>query len=80
MFHKHSLGSCEVPHKIWDRSVQPFCRLLILTYNLTNRHPDNQIIYVDDTIIPYEQIIEICKTQVSHQHEILHTTLQENVK
>ena len=23
-----ALGSCEVPHKIWVRSVQPFCRLL----------------------------------------------------
>ena len=25
--HKPSLGSCEVPHKIWTRSVQPFWRL-----------------------------------------------------
>ena len=28
MFHKLSLESCEVPHKNWDRSVQPFWRFL----------------------------------------------------
>ena len=27
MFHKPSLGSCEVLHKIWTRSVKPFLRL-----------------------------------------------------
>ena len=28
MIHKPSLGSLDVPHKIWARSVQPFRRLL----------------------------------------------------
>ena len=28
IIHKPSLGSCEVSHKIWARSVQPFWRLL----------------------------------------------------
>jgi len=28
IIHKPSLGSRVVPHKIWSRSVQPFCRLL----------------------------------------------------
>ena len=25
---KHSLGSCEVPHKMWARSARPFRRLI----------------------------------------------------
>ena len=28
IIYKPSLGTCEVPHKIWARSVQPFWRLL----------------------------------------------------
>ena len=36
------MGSYEVPHKIWARSVKPFCRLLD-----TNGQSDNQSIFID---------------------------------
>ena len=39
--HTPSLGSCEVSHKIWARSVQPFWRLLD-----TNRQPYKQSKYI----------------------------------
>ena len=39
---KPSLGSCEVPHKIWARLVQPFWRLL----TQTNRQTLMQSLYV----------------------------------
>ena len=42
IFYKSFLGSCEVPHKIWAQSVQPFGRLLqIQTY----KHPSKVSIY-----------------------------------
>ena len=37
IFHKSSLGSLDVPQKIWARSVQPFWRLLD-----TNKQTDTQ--------------------------------------
>jgi len=40
IIHKPSLGSREVPHKIWAQSVQPFRRLLD-----TNRQ--RQAMYID---------------------------------
>ena len=39
--YKPSLGSCEVPHKIWVRSIQPFWRLLN-TNKQTNKQTDKQ--------------------------------------
>jgi len=40
-----SLGSCEVPDKIWDRSVQPFWRLLNTNKVETNTQT-NQVYYI----------------------------------
>ena len=37
---KPFLGSCEVPHKIWIRSMQPF--YWIQTDKQTKKHPDTQ--------------------------------------
>ena len=44
--HKPSLGPREVPHKIWARFVQPFWRLLDISKKQTDRHPNNQSIYI----------------------------------
>ena len=41
IFHKPSLGSLDVPQKIWARSVQPFWRLLD-TNNQTDRQTPKQ--------------------------------------
>ena len=43
--HKPSLGSCEVPHKIWARSVQPFWRLL--DSNRSDRQTARQAKYIE---------------------------------
>ena len=46
--HNVSLGSCEVPHKIWARSVQPFWRSLNTNKKIsiqTPRHPSK--VYID---------------------------------
>ena len=45
IFHKPSLGSCDVSHKIWTWSVQPFWCLLD-----TNKQTDRQTskIYIDN--------------------------------
>ena len=44
MIHKPSLGSLDVPQKIWARSVQPFWRLLD-TNKQTNRDRQAKFIY-----------------------------------
>jgi len=44
IIHKPSLGSRDVPHKIWSRSVQPFWRLLE-TNTQAKKHTDKQSIY-----------------------------------
>ena len=44
IIHKLSLGSRDVPHKIWSRSVQPFLHLLDTN---RQRHTDKQSIYID---------------------------------
>jgi len=56
IFHKPSLGSLNVPQKIWARSVQPFLRLLD-----TNRQTDKPNLYIDLMTIEFwlRQIFEI---------------------
>ena len=43
IIHKPSLGSLDVPQKIWAPSVQPFSRLLD-----TNKQTDKPNLYIDD--------------------------------
>ena len=45
-FYGPFLGSCEVPQKIWARSVQTFKRSSVTNKQTTNRQPDKQIIYI----------------------------------
>ena len=40
------MGTCEVPHKMWARSVQPFWRLLD-TNRQTNKQTDKLNLYID---------------------------------
>ena len=47
--YKPSLGSREVPHKMWARSVQPFWRLLD-TNGQTNRQTNKLSLYIDYTL------------------------------
>ena len=49
IIHKHSLGSRDVLHKIWARSVQPFGRLLD-TNKLTNEQTPKLNLYIDGNI------------------------------
>ena len=46
MILKPSLGSLDVPQKIWARSVQPFCRLLD-TNRQTDTKTDKPNLYID---------------------------------
>ena len=46
IIHKPSLGSCEVPLKIWAWSVQPFWRLLDTTNRQTIKHTDEQSVNI----------------------------------
>ena len=55
IFHKPSLGSREVPHKIWARSVQPFWRLL--DTKQTNRHPNKLNFCIDLSLFPITHVL-----------------------
>ena len=46
IIHKPSLGSLDVPQKIWARSVQPFWRLLD-TNKQTDKQTDKPNLYID---------------------------------
>ena len=57
IIHKPSLGSREIPQKIWTRSVQPFWRLLD-TNRQTNRQTDKPNLYIDsENNVPFVFVI-----------------------